>query len=300
MTSNITNQDSAFHEFLTSQNNPKGIIYISHGMAEHIGRYRWLIDKLNLDGYHVISIDHRGHGSWIKKGKTQGFFSDTNGWDKVSNDLSSLILDTHVKYPNINHYLIAHSMGSWIGLNSIMDPLPLKGLIITGSTKLPNLLIRVQRILILLLLKLFGSHSVSNFLDFITIGTYNNKIKPQKTASDWISSDPNNVQEYINDPLCGFKVTNGLWNDLSYGLLKVFNKASYKNSNHKLPIVLISGSLDPVSNNGKGVKDLYNFLLKLFDNINYHLIENERHEVFSGLKKDQAYKILRDFLIKNI
>ena len=36
MTSNITNQDPHVYEFLTNQINPKGIIHISHGMAEHI------------------------------------------------------------------------------------------------------------------------------------------------------------------------------------------------------------------------------------------------------------------------
>ena len=57
----------------------KAIIHISHGMAEHIGRYNWLISKLNADGYHVIARDHRGHGSNIINGHTQGFFADTNG-----------------------------------------------------------------------------------------------------------------------------------------------------------------------------------------------------------------------------
>ena len=59
----------------TSDINPKGVFIISHGMAEHMGRYQWLISKLNNDGYHVISRDHRGHGINIINGRmTQGIF----------------------------------------------------------------------------------------------------------------------------------------------------------------------------------------------------------------------------------
>ena len=60
MDKNMTN--SLYFEHFTNETNPKGVFIISHGMAEHIGRYKWLISKLNVDGYHVISRDHKGHG----------------------------------------------------------------------------------------------------------------------------------------------------------------------------------------------------------------------------------------------
>ena len=59
MNRNITNM-SVIYENLSSHKKINGIIHISHGKGEHIGRYSWLIDRLNTDGYHVISIDHRG------------------------------------------------------------------------------------------------------------------------------------------------------------------------------------------------------------------------------------------------
>ena len=48
-------------------------MHICHGKAEHIGRYKWLISELNNDGYHVISIDHRGHGKRIKDKDERAF-----------------------------------------------------------------------------------------------------------------------------------------------------------------------------------------------------------------------------------
>mgnify|MGYP005661084923 FL=1 len=66
-----------------------------------------------------------------------------------------------------------------------------------------------------------------------------------------------------------------------------------------MPIMLISGSNDPVSDFGNGMKDLYEMLNKIFLNVQNISIDKDRHEVFSGLKKEDAYNLLRLFL-KNI
>ena len=65
MDTNMTN--NLYYKNISSSTTPQGVFIISHGMAEHIGRYKWLISKLNNDGYHVISRDHRGHGINISK-----------------------------------------------------------------------------------------------------------------------------------------------------------------------------------------------------------------------------------------
>ena len=60
MEQHMTN--SLYFEHVTADVNPKGVFIISHGMAEHMGRYKWIISKLNNDGYHVLARDHKGHG----------------------------------------------------------------------------------------------------------------------------------------------------------------------------------------------------------------------------------------------
>ena len=100
MDTNITN--NLYYENISSNTNSKGVFIISHGMAEHIGRYNWLISKLNNDGYHVISQDHRGHGKWIKNGHPKGIFANFNGWEVITQDLNDLINNTNKKYPDLN------------------------------------------------------------------------------------------------------------------------------------------------------------------------------------------------------
>ena len=42
--------------------NPKGVIQISHGMAEHALRYDKIAKYLNGQGFIVFADDHRAHG----------------------------------------------------------------------------------------------------------------------------------------------------------------------------------------------------------------------------------------------
>ena len=108
-----------------------------------------------------------------------------------------------------------------------------------------------------------------------------------------------NVDNYIDDPLCGFMVTNGLWNDLANGMGLVFDKKNYIDTDKSIPILIISGSNDPVGENGKGVKRLYMFLKNIFNNISIEIIKDARHEVFSEVNKEDNYIVLKDFLNKN-
>ena len=50
-----TLNDNYIYKYLSSTSEVRGIVHISHGKAEHIGRYKWLISMLNDDGYHDIS-----------------------------------------------------------------------------------------------------------------------------------------------------------------------------------------------------------------------------------------------------
>ena len=287
------NEDKIYRH-LSDSNIINGIVHISHGMAEHIGRYKWLIKKLNNDGFHVIAIDHRGHGKRINN-NLKGYFADKNGWDLVLEDLIGLINDTNKEFPNHKQFLIGHSMGSWISLGLIQKGISLDGLVLSGSSMIPISVINTQRIIIRLHILFFGKKAVGKFLDKITLGQYNKFFKPNRTEKDWISSDDENVDDYINDHLCGYPVTIGLWDDLSRGMLSVFDSNQYEDFNKSLPIYIVSGSKDPVGGNGLGVKKLFNFLNPIFNSVQLDLIENARHEVFSETDKENTYNKLLKF-----
>ena len=147
MSVSISIDNKYIYKNLSSSINPKGVVHICHGMAEHIGRYNWLIKKLNDDGYHVISIDHRGHGNRIGD-NPKGFFDEQNGWNLVVEDLSLLIKQSKQEHPNLKQFLIAHSMGSWIALSALQNNIAIDGLILSGSSKPAKFIILIQKLLI--------------------------------------------------------------------------------------------------------------------------------------------------------
>jgi alpha-beta hydrolase superfamily lysophospholipase len=265
-------------------------------MGEHIGRYKWLIKNLNNDGYHVISNDHRGHGTKITDFSSQGYFSNSQGFKKVSDDLVDLVDIVNSNYPDINQYMIAHSMGSWISLSALIDNMKIDGLILSGSGYISKHIIIMQCIALNISEFFYGDKSESLLMHKITFENYNNYFKPTNTNSDWISSDSDSVSDYEADPLCGFKSKINLWKNMTKIFLRVFKFSSYKKVNKNLPIYIISGAEDPVGGFGKNVNKLFLFLSKIFSNVTLDIIESARHEVFSETNKQKSYNKVINFL----
>ncbi|MAZ50253.1 MAG: transporter, partial [Flavobacteriaceae bacterium] len=208
--------------------------------------------------------------------------------------LVDIIEESSREFPDLKQYLIGHSMGSWIALSAVQKNIKIDGLILSGSSKVPSSLLRFQKSLLMILILIFGKKSYGKYFDEMILGSYNKFFSPNRTAKDWISSDNLNVDEYINDPMCGFVVTNGLWLDLANGMIDVFEHKKYAGTDKGLRVFLISGSKDPVGQNGKGVSSLYKFLKDIFPNTSMDIIKNARHEVFSEKnKKDNYQKLIR-------
>lgn len=49
---------------------PRAVLQISHGVAEHIGRYDGFARYLNEQGLAVVGHDHLGHGGSLPEGGT--------------------------------------------------------------------------------------------------------------------------------------------------------------------------------------------------------------------------------------
>ena len=293
MEQHMTN--SLYFEHVTADMNPKGVFIISHGMAEHMGRYKWIISKLNNDGYHVLARDHKGHGINIINGETPGLFSDNNGWYIVRDDLKETINHAMIKFPNLPCFLLGHSMGSWIALSTLNNKSSIKALILTGSSKLPKLSILLNLIIVKTDILFNGKFNKSTIMDKLTMRRFNAKFKPNITPNDWISSDKNSVNDYTNDPHCGFIVTSGLWLDLCNGLMMIFNKSYYSELNKDIPILIMSGKNDVASATTKLSIKLYKFLNKIFSNVK-HIIIDSRHEIFTDLNKHSSYNHLLEFI----
>ena len=72
---------------------PKAAIVVVHGLAEHSGRYDYLTYRLNLAGFSVYRMDHRGHGKSVEP-YTKTEKGNVNSFDYLVDDVHHCLLYT--------------------------------------------------------------------------------------------------------------------------------------------------------------------------------------------------------------
>ncbi|WP_428551538.1 alpha/beta hydrolase [Pseudomonas edaphica] len=266
----------------------KAMIMLSHGMAEHSGRYARLAEALCAAGYGLYAPDQRGHGRTADEG-TLGLYAEKDGWNKVVGDLASLNQHIGQQQPGLPIILLGHSMGSYIAQAYLLHhSASLNGAILSGSNYQPVALYRAAGVIARLERARQGLRGRSALIDFLSFGSFNKAFKPNRTAFDWLSRDPQEVDKYINDPLCGFRCTNQLWIDLLGGLQQISKASNLAQIDPGLPIMIMGGECDPVSE-GKRLKSLAHALREAgCQNLQLNIYPQARHEVFNETNRDDV------------
>lgn len=91
--------------------NPKAVIIIVHGAAEHHGRYKWLTEMWRSSGYHVIIGDLPGQGT------TSRIRGHISSFDEYIDVVTAWI--TEGKKFGLPIFLLGHSMGGLILIRSL-------------------------------------------------------------------------------------------------------------------------------------------------------------------------------------
>ena len=202
-------------------------------------------------GYAVYANDHRGHGRTVKSADDLGFFAERDGWRKCVDDLWQLNRHIAATHPGLPIVLLGHSMGATLAEQFMGDhlatrwpawcfPAPTASLRRWRKSAAQLRGLSAQRL---------GARGKSKLVQSLTFDAFNKKFAPARTAFDWLSRDPAEVDKYVADPLCGFPATVQLWLDLLEGWAAV-SRAAHRNRVPKaLPMYLIAGGRDPVSGN---------------------------------------------------
>nr|WP_314534999.1 alpha/beta hydrolase [uncultured Pseudomonas sp.] len=264
----------------------KAVVMLSHGMAEHSGRYARLAEALCGAGYGLYALDQRGHGRTADEG-TLGLYAETDGWNKVVGDLASLNQHIGQQQPGLPIILLGHSMGSYIAQAYLLHhSASLHGAILSGSNFQPVALYRAARVIARIERLRQGLRGRSALIEFLSFGSFNKAFKPNRTAFDWLSRDPQEVDKYINDPLCGFRCTNQLWIDLLGGLQQISKASNLAQIDPGLPILVMGGECDPVSE-GKRLNSLADALRDAgCQHLQLTVYPQARHEVFNETNRD--------------
>ena len=266
----------------------KGIFQIAHGVSEHIDRYDDFARFLARNGYVVCGNDHLGHGKSVDMPEDIGFFAEEDGDLRMVDDMHILTMIMKKRYPNLPCILFGHSMVSFCArAYAAAFGYELNGLILCGTGELPASVVVLEEPIRFLCKKLGPRTQVSNAL-FDKISTIG--IRDKKSDKDWLSVNPDNVQAYLEDPLCGTELKLGGIRDL----ISLANTACSTDWPYlvpiDLPILLISGAKDPVGLNGKGVIAVCDNLENAGIRPQVILYPGMRHEILNETEHEKVYQ----------
>jgi len=287
----------------------KAVLHIVHGMAEHALRYRRLAEKLTQSGIEVWAADQRGHGKTansdvneLGRGGILGHCGDSNSIACVTADIHALNAEIHKKIPNVPLFLLGHSWGSFIVQNYIeySDNLLINGCILSGTKGPGNFIITAGVPLMILLAALKGQRNGSRFAMSLADGAYNKPFKPNRTLFDWLSRDEEEVDKYLNDPLCGFLCSSGFYRDLVKLLYNIHRTDALARIDRSLPVYVFSGSADPVGEMGKSPTALVDAYRKLgINDCEFVLYPGARHETLNETNREEVMDNLLSWINKH-
>lgn len=284
-----------------TEKEPIGVLQIVHGMAEYIDRYDNFAKYMTEHGFNVIGHDHLGHGYSVSDEHDYGFFAEENGDKIIIEDMHSVTQYAREKWEELPNFILGHSMGSFC-LRQYLTKYSndVSGAIIMGTGWIPSAAALLGKTIATNTCKSKGSHTVNPLLIKLTLEPYNKPFAPARTNCDWLSRDEKQVDLYVNDKLCGFDFTAGAYKDFFTVLEKIAKNRQLIGMRKSLPILITSGSVDPVG--GKKACEKLNAQYKRcgIDDVTLKLWENDRHEILNELDKSDVYDYIYNWLKSKI
>lgn len=284
-----------------TEKEPVGVLQIVHGMAEYIDRYDNFAKYMTEHGFNVIGHDHLGHGYSVSDERDYGFFAEENGDKIIIEDMHSVTQYAKEKWEELPNFILGHSMGSFC-LRQYLTKYSndVFGAIIMGTGWIPSAAALLGKTIATNTCKSKGSHTVNPLLIKLTLEPYNKPFAPARTNCDWLSRDEKQVDLYVNDKLCGFDFTAGAYKDFFTVLEKIAKNRQLIGMRKSLPILITSGSVDPVG--GKKACEKLNAQYKRcgIDDVTLKLWENDRHEILNELDKSDVYDYICTWLRSKI
>jgi acylglycerol lipase len=114
---------------------PKAVLVIIHGMAEHSARYASLIDFLHAHAIVVCRFDLRGHGASPPSEQERG---DVVAFQDFVVDAAVVIDGARARYPALPVFVWGHSMGAIVATLSaahmaLQGPMKIRGVITSSA-----------------------------------------------------------------------------------------------------------------------------------------------------------------------
>ena len=276
---------------------PKGVVQISHGMAEHARRYDNFANYLNENGFIVFADDHRAHGMTSTKQSAKGVKGYHKGdiyFDTVQDEcaITKMLKDRY----NLPVIYLGHSYGSMLGQRYIEECKDYDGVVLSGSAMMKGPILSTGAAVANMQYKTLGGEKTGKLLDKLSFGNYNKPFKADKIPFAWLSRDKEQVKKYILDEQCGCVMSIAFFKFFLCGLKESYKKENLAKIDVNKPIAIFSGDKDPVGGNGKLVTKLYDQYKNLgVKDLSIKLYPDARHEILNEINNAEVYS---DFLAR--
>lgn len=275
----------------------KGNVIILTGMEEHSSRYADFAAFLVNNHYNVYCIDHFGQGENVDKDLTNRGIWPTSGFRKMVVITDALVAKLRASLLPI--YIFSHSMGSFMAQEYIQRYSGHVSKVVLCGSGSKNPLAGFGYRLAKLLVHNKNRNKDALILKKLMFGGFNKKIEQPRTEYDWLSVNEDNVNKYIEDPLCGGPTKNCLCYELLKGLRRLYRPKFLKRIDKNTNIFIISGSEDPVTKYGKSVNELIEMYQKYgVTNVHGKVYDGYRHEILNEEIKESVYEDILEFFNK--
>ncbi len=277
---------------------PVASLQIVHGMTEHILRYSGFAEFLASMGIAMYGHDHMGHGGTSDE---KGFFADKDGGRVLIEDAWRVTSRMLEDLPGIPHAIMGHSMGSFVVRRYLtIHGKEVDGAIIMGTGQQSPVSVSAALAIAKTLCLLRGTHYVSRKLNDMVLGSYDKHFEGPDLPSRWLSSNPDTLRAYSEDPLCGFPFTVSAYRDLFTMIRDLGRRKGFDNLPSDLPVLMVSGADDPVGDFGKGVERAADGLRSSGLDPKVILYDGMRHEILNEIGSGRVYEDIRSWILSDV
>ena len=272
------------HYRLWRSSAPKGLLQISHGMAESPLRYDEFAEFMAKNGYVVFADDHRAHGD------TDGCsgYSDGDVYSLTLSDMAELNGIMREKYKGLKLVFFGHSYGSFLAQGFLEEYGALcDGFIIGGSAYMSGFEVIGGDMIASLNCALGRAEKPAKILAKMSFDSYNKKYSD---GTIFISSVKEECDSYLKNPECGFILSFAFYKFMFKAFKRLYKKENYSKIDVTKKLLIISGADDPVGGYSKNTKKLYDFYtstVKMTD-VTIKLYSGVRHEYLNDVSKNEA------------
>lgn len=274
----------------------RGFLHVVHGMTEYIDRYDSFMREMAQEGYITFGYDHLGHGHTARDDSELGFFAHKDGWQRLIDDV--FVYGNSIRKlmdEDLPFILMGYSMGSFIVRLCATKYDHYDKLIVMGTGG-PNPAAGVGIAVTSVMKMLKGERSVSPFVYSLVFGSYNKRFESEHDRYAWLSALRENRDLYRNDKYSNFQFTVSAMQDLIRLNHGCNTNAWFDAVSTEKPVLLVSGSEDPVGNYGTGVTEVYERLKAKGVPVQLKLYKGCRHEILNDSCKDEVIADIKAFV----